>query len=110
MLEEKGEKLDFLLDEGMFVMQGVVPGVEDPVVYIGDPPVLQLTCRCGGEGLDHCEPHSDGAAVPLERPAQGVHHRHPGRRRQQAGGAEEPCQAGHRLVPPSPQVQGRPGV
>jgi len=35
MLEEKGEKLDFLLDEGMFVMQGVVPGVEDPVVYIG---------------------------------------------------------------------------
>jgi len=27
--------LDFLLDEGMFVMEGVVPGVEDPVIYIG---------------------------------------------------------------------------
>eukprot|EP00092_Neocalanus_flemingeri_P018492 GFUD01020012.1.p1 GENE.GFUD01020012.1~~GFUD01020012.1.p1 ORF type:complete len:582 (-),score=147.32 GFUD01020012.1:33-1778(-) len=35
LLEENNEKLDFLLDEGMFVMQGVVPGVDDPVIYIG---------------------------------------------------------------------------
>jgi len=35
MLQEREEQLDFLLDEGMFVMQGVVPGVSDPVIYIG---------------------------------------------------------------------------
>ena len=34
-LVENNEKLDFLLDEGMFVMKDVVPGVTDPVVYIG---------------------------------------------------------------------------
>ena len=34
-LVENDEKLDFLLDEGMFVMKDVVPGVTDPVVYIG---------------------------------------------------------------------------
>ena len=35
LLDEHNEKLDFLLDEGMFVMQDVVPGVDDPVIYIG---------------------------------------------------------------------------
>ena len=65
MLEEKGEELDFLLDEGMFVMQGVVPGVEDPVVYIGDPPVLQLARRCGGEGVDHEGARRAGRPAPL---------------------------------------------
>ena len=35
MLSENNEELDFLLDEGMTVMQGVVPGVADPVIYIG---------------------------------------------------------------------------
>ena len=34
-LEENDEKLDFLLDEGMTVMEGVIPGMEDPVIYIG---------------------------------------------------------------------------
>ena len=35
MLEQNDEKLDFLLDEGMTVMEGVIPGMEDPVIYIG---------------------------------------------------------------------------
>jgi len=35
MLNKNDEKLDFLLDEGMFVMKDVVPGVVDPVIYIG---------------------------------------------------------------------------
>ena len=35
LLANNNEKLDFLLDEGMFVMQGIVPGVDDPVIYIG---------------------------------------------------------------------------
>ena len=30
-LEERGEKLSFILDEGMFVMDGVFPGVSDPI-------------------------------------------------------------------------------
>lgn len=34
-LEENEETLEFLLDEGMTVMQGVVPGLEDPALYIG---------------------------------------------------------------------------
>ena len=34
-LSENDEKLDFILDEGMMVMQEVVPGVVDPVIYIG---------------------------------------------------------------------------
>ena len=35
LLQEHGETLDWLLDEGMTVMQGVVPGLEDPALYIG---------------------------------------------------------------------------
>ena len=35
LLQEHGETLDFLLDEGMTVMQGVVPGLADPAIYIG---------------------------------------------------------------------------
>ena len=34
-LQENGEVLDFILDEGMFVMDGVFPGVSDPVAYVG---------------------------------------------------------------------------
>lgn len=30
-----GEKIDFLLDEGMFVMKDIFPGVTDPLIYIG---------------------------------------------------------------------------
>ncbi len=35
MLEQHQEKLSFILDEGMFVMHDVFPGVSDPVAYIG---------------------------------------------------------------------------
>jgi len=35
LLEQNNEKLDFLLDEGMFVMKDLFPGVDDPVIYIG---------------------------------------------------------------------------
>ena len=35
LLEENNEQLDFLLDEGMTVLEGVIPGMEDPVIYIG---------------------------------------------------------------------------
>eukprot|EP00095_Tigriopus_kingsejongensis_P007342 snap_masked-scaffold589_size129586-processed-gene-0.12 protein:Tk07342 transcript:snap_masked-scaffold589_size129586-processed-gene-0.12-mRNA-1 annotation:"carboxypeptidase pm20d1" len=34
-LDSRGEELDFLLDEGMFVLQDVFPGVSDPLIYIG---------------------------------------------------------------------------
>ena len=35
LLEENDEQLDFLLDEGMTVLEGVIPGMEEPVIYIG---------------------------------------------------------------------------
>ena len=35
LLDQHGEQLEFILDEGMFVMSGVVPGVQDPVIYLG---------------------------------------------------------------------------
>ena len=34
-LNKENEKLSFILDEGMFVMDGVFPGVSDPVAYVG---------------------------------------------------------------------------
>ena len=34
-LMENGETLSFILDEGMFVMDGVFPGVSDPIAYVG---------------------------------------------------------------------------
>ena len=30
-----GEELSFILDEGMFVMDKVFPGVTDPIAYVG---------------------------------------------------------------------------
>ena len=35
VLELHEERLDFILDEGMFVIDGVLPGVERPVAYFG---------------------------------------------------------------------------
>ena len=35
-LNKENEKLSFILDEGMFVMDGVFPGVSDPVAYVGN--------------------------------------------------------------------------
>src|SRR5438876_888335 len=35
LLAERGVRLDYVLDEGRFVSQGVVPGVQEPVASIG---------------------------------------------------------------------------
>ncbi|MFV0282073.1 MAG: M20 family peptidase [Rhodoblastus sp.] len=35
LLDRRGVKLEFVLDEGMIVTQGVVPGIEKPVALIG---------------------------------------------------------------------------
>ena len=34
-LDENEESLDFILDEGLFVMKNVVPGVDQEVINIG---------------------------------------------------------------------------
>jgi carboxypeptidase PM20D1 len=34
-LQKKGVKAEFILDEGLFILKGLVPGVEKPVAYIG---------------------------------------------------------------------------
>lgn len=35
LLKDNDEQLSFILDEGMFVMENVFPGVSDPVAYVG---------------------------------------------------------------------------
>lgn len=35
MLDSHGEKLDFILDEGLFVMKGIIPATDEPVINIG---------------------------------------------------------------------------
>ena len=35
VLDENEESLDFILDEGLFVMKNVVPGVDQEVINIG---------------------------------------------------------------------------
>lgn len=35
MLKDNGEELDFLLDEGMFVVADIIPGINVPLIYIG---------------------------------------------------------------------------
>ncbi len=35
ILESRGEKLDYILDEGLFVMKGIVPGTDQAVINIG---------------------------------------------------------------------------
>ena len=35
VLDENEESLDFILDEGLFVMRNVVPGVDQEVINIG---------------------------------------------------------------------------
>ena len=35
ILTEENEQLSFILDEGMFIMDNVFPGVSDPVAYVG---------------------------------------------------------------------------
>jgi len=35
VLDSRGEKLDYILDEGLFVMKGIVPGTDQAVINIG---------------------------------------------------------------------------
>ena len=35
VLEQENEKLSFVLDEGMMVLDGVFPGISEPVAYVG---------------------------------------------------------------------------
>lgn len=55
VLQEHEEHLDFILDEGMFVIDGVLPGVDRPVAYIGVVEkgwaTLDMTAK-GGQGIN----------------------------------------------------------
>ena len=50
LLEENDEQLEFLLDEGMTVLEGVIPGMEDPVIYIGVVEKGWTMLELSGEG------------------------------------------------------------
>ncbi len=52
LLEERGVKLAFTLDEGMVVVQGIMPGVEEPIAFIAlaEKGYLTLTLTATTEG------------------------------------------------------------
>ena len=43
-LKLNDENLDFLLDEGMFLVEDIIPGVSDPLIYIGVAEKGQAMC------------------------------------------------------------------
>jgi carboxypeptidase PM20D1 len=45
LLKERGAKLDFVLDEGMVVTEGILPGLKQPLALIGL--AERVVCRCG---------------------------------------------------------------
>ena len=82
LLEEHQEKLDFLLDEGMTVMEGVIPGMEDPVVYIGvvEKGWTMLNLRVEGEQKHSSTPPRQSATGVLARAISSLEqHRSPAR-------------------------------
>jgi carboxypeptidase PM20D1 len=61
LLAARGERLDFVLDEGGFIFDGVVPGVQKPVamVAVGEKGYVSVTLSVRGEGG-----HSSAPPVP----------------------------------------------
>lgn len=82
MLQEHGETLDFLLDEGMFVMQDMVPGMEDPVAYIGVVEkgwaMLELTAE-GVQGHSSTPPKESAIGILSRALANLEQNPHPSR-------------------------------
>ncbi len=50
LLDQRGVKLEFVIDEGMIVTSGVVPGVEKPVALIGLAEKGSVTVSIAAEG------------------------------------------------------------
>ena len=69
VLEQHEERLDFILDEGMFVIDGVLPGVARPVAYFGvvEKGWATLSMKAkGGQGHSSTPPR-DTAVSKLAR-------------------------------------------
>ncbi|XP_023342401.1 N-fatty-acyl-amino acid synthase/hydrolase PM20D1.1, partial [Eurytemora carolleeae] len=66
ILEEQQQTLDFILDEGMYVTQGLVPGVDSPVIYIGVVEKGSATIELSVDGV---QGHS---SIPPRESAIGI--------------------------------------
>ena len=62
-LNNKGVKAEFVLDEGLFILKGLMPGVDKPVAYIGaaEKGFVNIELSVQGEGGHSSRP-------PLETP------------------------------------------
>ncbi len=80
LLESRGENLAFILDEGMFVMEEVVPGVSDALIYVGVGEKGQANVRLEARGPQghSSAPPKESAVGALSEAAAGLsRRRHP---------------------------------
>jgi carboxypeptidase PM20D1 len=80
LLEEQNQTLDFILDEGMFVTQGKMPGVDSPVIYIGvvekGSATLELSVE-GGQGHSSMPPRESTIGILSAGISNLEQNRHP---------------------------------
>lgn len=69
LLAERGIKIEFVLDEGSAVTQGIVPGVERPAAIIGitEKGVAELQLVAFGTGGHSARPPKDNAVAQMGR-------------------------------------------
>jgi acetylornithine deacetylase/succinyl-diaminopimelate desuccinylase-like protein len=60
LLKSRGAQLDFVIDEGLLVLDGVMPGLKQPAALVGI--AERATCRCSSP----CRPRR--AIRPCRRP------------------------------------------
>jgi len=79
-VEEKNQTIDFILDEGMFVMQDILPGQEDPVIYIGvvEKGLAMVTLEVDGDQHHSSFPPKESTIGILSQAIVNLEkHRHP---------------------------------
>ncbi len=82
MLQENGEYLDFVLDEGTFVIKDLVPGVSAPVVYISvtEKGAVDVKLRARGvQGHSSQPPRESAVGILADAVAKLEKNRQPNR-------------------------------
>jgi carboxypeptidase PM20D1 len=72
LLQARGVALDFVLDEGMNILDGIVPGLSSPVALIGiaEKGYLSLRLRAEASGGHSSMPPADSAITIISRALQ----------------------------------------
>ena len=82
LLKSRGVTLDLVIDEGMAVTKGIVPGIDAPVAHIGiaEKGYLSVKLTATAPGGHSSMPTDDSAVITLARgPARLVDNQHPAR-------------------------------